>query len=142
MLFALGVALISIFLLLACLHVYWAFGGRFARAAAIPERRGAPLFVPGRLATLLVAGCLFVFAVLVSLIVGMLSAPLPGPLVRWLAFGLALVLSWRAIGDFRYVGFFKTIRSGRFAWMDTVLYSPLCAALSAGVFLVTWHSAF
>ena len=142
MLFALGLALISIFLLLACMHVYWAFGGKFAKSVAVPERRGSPLFVPGRLATLLIAGCLFVFAVLVSLIMGTLSAPLPAPLVRWLAFGLALVLSWRAIGDFRYVGFFKTIRSGRFAWMDTVLYSPLCAALSAGVFLVTWHSAF
>ena len=38
----------------------------------------------------------------------------------------------RAIGDFRYVGFFKTRKSGRFAAMDSRCYSPLCAVLAAG----------
>jgi hypothetical protein len=36
----------------------------------------------------------------------------------------------RAIGDFRYVGFFKRIRDSKFARLDTLAYSPLCAALA------------
>ena len=44
----------------------------------------------------------------------------------------------RAIGDFRYVGFFKRVRGSRFARMDTTLYSPLCLALAAGVAAVAF----
>ena len=59
MLDVLAAALIAIFSLLALVHVYWAFGGRVAKVAAIPELRGTPSFVPGRTATLLVACALF-----------------------------------------------------------------------------------
>ena len=40
---------------LAGLHVFWAFGGRWGKAVAIPERDGAPLFGISRGGTLLVA---------------------------------------------------------------------------------------
>ena len=36
----------------------------------------------------------------------------------------------RAIGDFRYVGFFKRVRDSSFARLDTLAYSPLCAGLA------------
>ena len=39
MLRVLAVTLIAIFAFLASVHVYWAFGGRFAKVAAIPELR-------------------------------------------------------------------------------------------------------
>jgi len=42
---------------------------------------------------------------------------------------IAAVFALRAIGDFRYVGFFKRIRDTRFARLDTLAYSPLCAVL-------------
>jgi len=43
-----------------------------------------------------------------------------------------LVLLARAVGDFKYVGFFKTVRASRFAVLDTWFYSPLCALLALG----------
>ena len=42
----------------------------------------------------------------------------------------------RAIGDFKYVGFFKQRRGTRFALLDTRFYSPLALALGVGVAVV------
>ena len=140
MLTFLAIALVAIFALLASIHVYWAFGGRFAKVAAIPELRGSPSFVPGTMATLLIACVLFACAALVGAAGGLIDVPVQANFVRWGCFGLALLLLLRAIGDFRLVGFFKTVRGSRFAWLDSALYSPLCLALAAGVALVAWQA--
>ena len=140
MLTFLAVALITVFAVLACVHVYWAFGGQIAKVAAIPELRGAPSFVPGRISTLLVAGCLFACAALVGAATGFLDVSVPATTLQSACFGLALLLLLRAVGDFRLVGFFKTIRGSRFAWLDSSLYSPLCLTLAVGVFLVGWRA--
>jgi Protein of unknown function (DUF3995) len=139
MLTVLAIVLIATFAFLAAVHVYWAFGGRFAKVAAIPELRGSPSFVPGRITTLLVACCLFACAALIGAATGFIDAPVPAIVIQWGCFGLALLLLLRAIGDFRLVGFFKTVRGSRFAWLDSALYSPLCVALAVGVFLVAWQ---
>ena len=39
----------------------------------------------------------------------------------------------RAIGEFRLVGFFKTVKGSLFARMDTLFFSPLCVLLSLGL---------
>ena len=140
MLRVLAVTLIAIFAFLASVHVYWAFGGRFAKVAAIPELRGAPSFVPGRMMTLLVACCLYACAALVGTATGFLDVPVPTTTIQWACFGLALLLLLRAVGDFRLVGFFKTVRGSRFAWLDSSLYSPLCLTLAVGVFIVGWKA--
>ena len=142
MLAILAVTLIAVFSFLASIHVYWAFGGRFAKIAAIPELRGTPSFVPGRMATLLVACALFACAVLIGAAAGFIEVPISTIAIRWGCIGLVLLLLLRAIGDFRLVGFFKTVRGSRFAWLDSALYSPLCLILAAGVSFVAWNSAY
>ena len=139
MLNVLALSLMAIFAFLALIHVYWALGGRLAKVAAIPELRGTPSFVPGRMATLLVACGLFACVALVGAAAGLIDVPVQAIVVRWGCFGLASLLLLRAIGDFRLVGFFKTVRGSRFAWLDSALYSPLCLALAGGVFLVGWQ---
>jgi hypothetical protein len=52
MLAVLAIALSAIFAFLASVHVYWAFGGRFAKVAAIPELRGTPSFVGSTIPTI------------------------------------------------------------------------------------------
>jgi hypothetical protein len=141
MLTVLSIVLIAIFTFLALVHVYWAFGGRFAKMVAIPELRGTPSFVPGRMATLLIAGGLFGCAALVGAATGFIDAPVPAMVIQWGCFVPAALLLLRAIGDFRLVGFFKTVRGSRFAWLDSALYSPLCLAMALGVFLVAWKSS-
>ncbi|MDY7394845.1 DUF3995 domain-containing protein [Aureibaculum sp. 2210JD6-5] len=36
----------------------------------------------------------------------------------------------RAIGDFKYIGFFKRVKSTDFAKLDTKFFSPLCLTIS------------
>jgi hypothetical protein len=115
---------------LSDLHVYWALGGGWGGAAAIPTRPGGPpLFAPSGAGTLAVAAALAVAAYLV-LVRGGLARPV-GPALLYAAgaWGLDLVFVACAVGDFRYVGLFKRVRGTPFAVRDDWLHVPLCAAL-------------
>jgi hypothetical protein len=133
----LAIAIATVFVALAVLHAYWAFGGRITLLAVVPEVRGRPAFTPSAPATFAVAVALFACAALIAATAGILPVPLSPSVLSWLSFTLALVLLLRAVGDFRLVGFFKRVRGTTFAHLDTVIYSPLCLALSLGVFIVT-----
>jgi Protein of unknown function (DUF3995) len=60
---------------------------------------------------------------------------LPDRVGEWSVWAIAAIFLLRAIGDFRYVGFFKKERGSKFAKMDTKFYSPLCL-LIGGLALV------
>jgi hypothetical protein len=128
-----GVAAIVILLLAAAVHVYWAAGGKAGKAAAVPTTEGRAVITPSPRGTMMVAAGLCVLAAAVALRIGLLR--LPGLtddtiLVRIAAWLIAAVFALRAIGDFRYVGFFKRVRDSKFARLDTLAYSPLCAVLA------------
>ena len=125
------------FALLSALHLYWAAGGRIGAEAALPERDGAPLFQPGVASTLAVAGLLAFAALLVLAHGGHWPAnALPPWVVRVGVPVVAVALLARAIGEFRYVGFFKRVRATRFARLDTRVYSPIALLLGAATAIV------
>lgn len=136
---ALAGAIAFVFALLGALHVFWAAGGRWGMAAAVPETEGRAAFVPSRTATLAVAFALLGAALLVLARAAVLAHPLPGWLVRSATPVLGAVFVLRAVGDFRLVGFFKSVRGTRFAVLDTFLFSPLCLALGAGVLWLSFR---
>lgn len=117
---------------IAALHVYWGVRGELGRSAALPEVEGRPVFVPTRVACFAVA-TLLAIAVWV-LLVG--AGLLPDLGQRWLGvagpIAVGVVLLARAVGDFRYVGFFKRVRGSRFATLDSRYFSPLCLLLGLG----------
>ncbi len=118
---------------LAALHFYWALGGRAGKSAAIPERNGKPVLRPTASATLLVGLALLLA---VAIIATQARFIFPGrfqPYARIVCAALALVFLARAVGDFRYVGFFKSVGATRFARLDTYVFSPLCLVLSASI---------
>ena len=125
----------AVFLVLAGWHVYMALMPRVGsgESGAVPSVGGKPLFVPSRHATLAVAVVLLLFAALVAATAGLVPLALPPVLLAWMSYALALGLLARAIGEFKYVGFFKRVRGSRFATLDTFVYSPLCLLLAAGV---------
>ncbi len=127
--------LICIFSTLGGIHLYWLAGGSWGTSAVIPEHEGKPLFRPTHLATGVVAASLFCCALLMAVVARIIILPFQAPLAT-LGYLCALVFLLRAIGDFRLVGFFKRVRTTRFARFDTRLYSPLCLVISIGVFWV------
>ena len=122
---------------LSALHFYWAAGGRWKLGAAVPEIRGAKLFSPGPLACAAVGTALLCAAFFVSCAARLwLGEGIPHAVSRVGTAALAFVFIGRAIGDMRYVGFFKRVRGTRFARLDTRVYSPLCLALGAASALI------
>jgi hypothetical protein len=112
---------------LGLLHLAWAAGSGWGVAGAIPTTaEGVPMFTPGRLATVAVAGLLLAFAGLTAT-VATTEEPwfVSGPL----AVGVA-VLGIRAIGDRRHVGFTKKVRSTTFGRRDERWYTPLVTLLA------------
>jgi len=124
------------FVALAAWHFYMALVPRSGRRSAVPTVEGRPLFVPSRKATVAVGMALVFFAGLVAATAGMVSAGLSPVVLSGLCCALAIGLLARAVGEFKYVGFFKRIRGSRFATLDTLVYSPICVLLAIGVVFV------
>ena len=102
----------------------------------IRTTRGKPIFHPGRLWTFVVASGLFLMSMTVAIRTGWVPAPALRVLSRNGVWAMAAIFTVRTIGDFRYVGLFKTVRNTRFAELDTLVYTPLCLLLAIAITIV------
>lgn len=120
-------------LLLAALQAYWGLGGGFGLAYVLPPTGDAlpPTQAPQVYLCLAFLLTLTAHAVLHrgGLMAGWFPEWFYGSATRV----AAAVLGLRAVGDFRAVGWFKTIHQGAFATLDTYLYAPLSFGLAAAV---------
>lgn len=116
---------------ISLLHIYWAFGGRWGSAAAIPVKEGEqkPAFTPKKWGTLFVAILILLASVIIVVQGGYLQGFQANGLSIIGSIVCAFVFIIRAIGEFKYVGFFKKIKHSQFARYDTWFYSPLCLFL-------------
>jgi hypothetical protein len=137
----LALTLILIFVSISNLHFYWAFGGKKWGNFAIPTKSNTsatPLFKPSFFETLFVAAGLLVFA----WIIGMNAQLFPllwltPSYVTYATFGIAFIFLLRAVGEFRYVGFFKRIKNTTFGQMDSRYYSPLCLFIAIVTLIIS-----
>jgi hypothetical protein len=137
---ALALCISFVFLALALWHFRMALSPAGGASGAVPSVGGKPLFVPSTRATVAVGVLLLACAVLVAATAGFVRVGISPRVLSWASFALALGLFARAVGEFKYVGFFKRVRGSRFAELDTLVYSPLCLLLAAGVALVARHN--
>lgn len=140
----LGIVLAVVFALLSLLHLYWAAGGRFGRGAAIPTAPtvgGERLLNPSPFGTILVAAALFAAVLVVLGRLKIWGSFVPGWIFYAGTWVLSLLFLLRTIGDFRYVGFFKSVSGTDFARWDTILFSPLCLFIAVAAFLVSYYEA-
>jgi len=128
----------TILILLGLLHLFWAAGGKLGDAATVPSINGVSNLKPSRLVTITIAAALFSAALVVGLADDLFAVPGPRTLTTGPALVLATVFTVRAVGDFHWIGFFKTHGDGSFARLDTLIYSPLCLLLSTSVFWIVW----
>lgn len=129
-----------ILLSISGIHFFWAFGGRWGADAAIPTSQdGKRMLSPDIFATLVVAFGILAMALLHLEKVQIINLPIPA----WInVYGLKIIAGiflLRAVGDFRYVGFFKKIKETKFADLDTKYYSPLCLLLSINAFITAFY---
>ena len=133
---ALLVALI--FAVLGLLHFYWAAGGSFGGRAAVPSIGGEKVFRPSAFASITVGLMLLLGTYAFLGRVGYLTFGFPAWLFRAGTVAISLLFLLRSIGEFRYVGFFKSIGDSSFAAWDTYLYSPLCLFIAISAALIAY----
>lgn len=121
----------AIFFLLSVLHFYWAMGGSWGKNVAVPTKStGEKMLSPSALASGVVAVGLLLMGLLQ--LRGILSFlnEIDVRVFRYGNFAIAFIFFARAIGDFKYAGFFKKVIDTPFAKNDSWFYSPLCLFLS------------
>lgn len=126
-----GAAIVAVGTLVVAgvVHIYWAGGGRWMSDRVFPARSdNQTLGMPPPLLTLVVAGALFVFATLVVLAGTGSTQGAVQPLV----IAGIVVLSIRAIGDGRFVGFTKTVRGTLFSAADDRYFTPIVVLIVFG----------
>ena len=121
-------------------HFYWAAGGRKGADAVIPrrpaEQGGEPLFHPSPLGTLIVALFLLGVLLLAALVQRGADIVVPWDWLRGLLAVCGEIFILRAIGEFRYLGFFKRIKDSPFAYWDTRLFSPFILVIGIACLII------
>jgi len=123
----LGIIESIIFIILSGIHFNWAFGGKWGFEKALPtNENGEKVLNPKRIDSAIVGLGLFIFAIYYLLKVGLISLEIPNWIMYYAGWLIAAIFIARAIGEFKYIGFFKKIKNTNFGKLDSKYYSPLC----------------
>ena len=132
-----GLILFSIFLFLSGLHFFWGVGGKWGANGAVPSKEtGQTVLNPKPIDCFAVGIGLFCFAILVLVKSTILNINLPLWLLNKGLLLICAIFILRAIGEFRYVGFFKKVRATNFGRLDTKYFSPLCLIIGILSFIM------
>lgn len=135
-----AIILTIIFILLSAIHFYWAFGGNWGTDAVFPKINDKiEIVMPGIIPTLIVAFGFLVFVLIILVDTKMIEFGLSEKLHNWIDYALwamAAIFLLRAVGEFKYVGFFKKINNSKFAINDTRYYSPLCLMIGTLILII------
>lgn len=135
----LSIILSLVFLFFGGIHFYWVFGGKWSLEKVIPTKtndlniNSIPKF-----ATVIV-GLVFLFFGLIYVIKsGLVNIQIPNWIINYGYYIVPILFLLRAIGDFKYVGFFKSITTTTFAIWDQKLFAPLCLFISITSFIIVF----
>jgi hypothetical protein len=121
----------SVFIVLSGIHFNWVFGGKFGFEYSIPTNlKGEKVLHPKAFDSAIVALGLLMFAVFFLVKRGLIDIPVQSIINKYGAWVIAAIFLLRAIGDFRYVGFFHKVKGTQFSKMDLNYFSPLCLIIS------------
>tara|TARA_B110000046_G_C12940591_1_gene375581 strand:- start:712 stop:1143 length:432 start_codon:yes stop_codon:yes gene_type:complete len=123
----LSIILFLIFIVLGGFHFYWLFGGIWGLKKVFPTKDNevSTPSIP-KLATLTVGLVLVLFGLIYFVKSGFTNVQIPNWLTNYGYWFIPSIFTLRAIGEFKYVGFFKKIKTTEFAKADSNIFSPLC----------------
>lgn len=122
----LGIILIG----LGLIHFNWVIGGKFGFSESLPTKEsGERVLNPKKIDSAIVGIGLTIFGIFYILKSGLMEYNIPAWIMKYGSWIIPIIFLLRAIGEFRYVGFFKSIKKTEFGKLDTKLFSPLCLAI-------------
>jgi hypothetical protein len=120
-----------ILLPLGLIHFNWVLGGTWGFEASLPTKEsGERVLNPKKIDSLIVGLGLTGFALFYFIKSGITDWFAPTWVMTYGSWIIPGIFLLRAIGDFRYVGFFKRIKNTEFARNDTRLFAPLCLMIA------------
>jgi hypothetical protein len=120
----------AIFIMMSFVHVYWALSGNLGKSGVLPTLHdGNPVIDPGIIGTFAVAAAMGIFAFITVGDLGIYEAFIPHDVIKYATIVIGVIFMLRAMGDFKYMGFFKKIKGTHFARNDSSYFSPLCLYL-------------
>jgi hypothetical protein len=127
----------AIVIMLSFVHVYWALSGNLGKSGVLPTLHdGKPVIEPGIVGTFAVAAALGIFAFITVGDLGIYVAFVPRDVTKYATIAIGIIFLLRAMGEFKYVGFFKSIKDTHFARNDSRYFSPLCLYLGLSSILI------
>ena len=127
-----------VFFLLAAIHFHWVFGGSFGFAASLPTKAtGERVLNPKKFDSAVVAIALTIFGLFYLVKGNLININLPTWVFTYFTWIIPAIFLLRAMGDFKYIGFFKRVKTTDFARLDNIFFSPLC--LIIGVLGILIH---
>jgi hypothetical protein len=123
--------LLSIILIgLGLIHFNWVIGGKFGFSESLPTKEsGERVLNPKKIDSAIVGIGLTIFGIFYILKSGLMEYNIPAWIMKYGSWIIPIIFLLRAIGEFRYFGFFKSIKKTEFGKLDTKLFSPLCLAI-------------
>ncbi|NQY05687.1 MAG: DUF3995 domain-containing protein [Flavobacteriaceae bacterium] len=133
----LSIILLVLFTSLGLIHFYWLFGGKWGLKNVIPTKSQKDDFhPPPKFATLVVAIVLLFFGLIYFIKSGFIEIKAPNWIVNYVYWIISSIFVLRAIGEFKYIGFFKKVNNTAFAKADSKWFSPLCLTIGIIGFLI------
>jgi hypothetical protein len=120
--------LLSLILIgLGMIHFNWVMGGNFGFSESLPTKEnGERVLDPKKIYIAIVGIGLTAFGLFYLFKSGLIEYNLPEWLMKFASWIIPIIFFLRAIGEFQYVGFFKTVKKTEFGKLDSKIFSPLC----------------
>ncbi|BDD03899.1 DUF3995 domain-containing protein [Aureibacter tunicatorum] len=129
----LSIILSAIFIGLGLIHFNWLIGGKFGFEESLPTKEnGERVLNPKKIDSAIVGIGLTAFGIFYLLKSELIEFNLPEWIIKYGNWVIPIIFLLRAVGEFKYVGFFKTVKNTKFGKWDTKLFSPLCFVI--GIF--------
>jgi hypothetical protein len=123
----LSILLCIIFTALGLIHFNWVIGGKFGLEKSLPTNENGEKILNSKKIYIAIIGIGLTLLGLFYLIKsGFLEFNIPDWTIKYIGWIIPIIFLLRAIGDFKYAGFFKRIKDTEFGKWDSKLFSPLC----------------
>lgn len=123
----LSILLSTVLIGLGLIHFNWVVGGKFGYEESLPTKEsGERVLNPKKIDSAIVGIGLTMFGIFYILKSGVIEYNLPNWIIKYGSWIIPIIFFLRAIGEFKYVGFFKSVKKTDFGKLDTKLFSPLC----------------
>ena len=126
----LSILLSLILIVLGMIHLNWVIGGKFGYVESLPTKEnGERVLNPKKIDSAIIGIGLIAFGIFYMIESGLIEYNLPEWIIKYGSWIIPIIFLLRAVGEFKYVGFFKSVRKTEFGKLDTKLFSPLCLTI-------------